>query len=186
MTVPYWGESTLEWDVAIVDRWYFFVRDPDFGAGRKIDVKSAPGVDGASLTDQGYEPTPLKLTLVLFRTGHLEQFAELVERFKPRPGKDGPPPLIISHAALVLFGLSKFAVKRIGAPKSAGPQIKEATLELVEWFPEGKKTGGGKGNGVGKTAKLPDALHSPTFVPGAGVLKPGFLPTPNGLPPTTP
>lgn len=100
---------------------------------RKIDVKQAPGRDGSTLTDLGYEPARIELTIWLWTEEHWEAFERLVPRIRPRPGKGMGEALDVSHPATSLYGIKSVYVERMGLPQDGAVKgVKEVSVGLIE------------------------------------------------------
>lgn len=70
----FWDDSPDLWDTVFLDgRALPGVARVSASHGRKLDVKSAPGANGARIVDKGYEPAKVEITLKLWSS---EQFRE--------------------------------------------------------------------------------------------------------------
>ncbi|WNM70399.1 hypothetical protein [Myxococcus phage Mx4 ts27htf-1hrm-1] len=68
---PSWQESPETWDrLVIAGETFSGPVEVDFEVGRKRDVKSTPGLDGATLTDTGRAPCEITIRLELWLKEH--------------------------------------------------------------------------------------------------------------------
>lgn len=105
-------------------------------AGRKIDVKSPAGGDGAGITDRGLEPARFRIRVSLWTARHLEAWEQLVPRLNPRAGKGGLRKVSIYHPALATIGVSEICIASIGALQPGGTAgVWQTEIECLQWQP---------------------------------------------------
>lgn len=132
----------------------------DGACERKLDIKNAKGMDGATITPNGYEPAKIvvKLTLVPAEWVHFQQVLPLIQ---PKLGKATSPPMLLEHPATSGYGIDKVLVQKVGLPRKANVTgTKEVTIHLVQWLPQPKKAaklGPSKGTDV---ATVKDAVEA--------------------------
>lgn len=135
----------------------------DGAAAIKLDVKNAPGTDGASETYQGYEPSKPTVKFTIYTAQMWLDVQAMIREIKPKPGKTAPAPIEIVHPLLSILGLRKFYVEKMPVPKQVKHDQWEIVLNLVEWFAKPVKSGTGsaKSGGNSKTPALKTALDNP-------------------------
>ena len=163
--------------------------------GIKIDVKTAPGVDGTTIRYQGVEPAKVTLTLLLWQEEHLRAFEALVALIRPKAAKSPPSPVEIVHPLLELYGLRQFYVERPSLPTRAAGGHSEVTLGCVEWFSAPKaakvgvkpRVGTSTVNGVPVGGGVSTYFTPPAGTPGGPPLSPssGGAPAPPRVGTTT-
>jgi hypothetical protein len=157
MTLPFWdspngafdqwiddlGEASV-WDVATLGgrKLPGLVKVDGAEVGRKWDVKTGPGIDGATTTDQGYEVAKPTLTLLLWTPEQWEAWQDIVPLLVPKPGKatKKPPTAVpVTHPALNGLGINNLLILSLSAPKPASPKgAFEVTIKTVQWLPSKK------------------------------------------------
>lgn len=72
---PFWEDSPEQWDTFVVQgKALPGIARVDAKGGRKIDVNSPPGADGARLRDKGYNPFRITVTLEMWTRDHLNEW----------------------------------------------------------------------------------------------------------------
>lgn len=85
MPVPFWDDAPDPWDVLVLGPH----RVPGITkisgpVGRKIDVRSPPGGDGARVRDRGYEPARLEAEVRIWTAEQLSDLEALLAAIHPR------------------------------------------------------------------------------------------------------
>lgn len=111
----------------------------DADRSNKFDVKSAPGVSGATITWQGYEPAKVTITIKMWLEEHLEGCAKLLKLIEPKASKGLPSAWKVFHPALQLRNIQEVLVESIKGPNpSDKPGVWEIELSAIEWRKEFK------------------------------------------------
>ena len=80
---PFWEDSPAQWDTVVLQGVNLpGIATVDGMLGRKLDVLSPPGSDGATIRDKGYEPAKIVITLRLWAREQfdaLDQAVDIVE-----------------------------------------------------------------------------------------------------------
>ena len=139
-TAPFWDDDPDSWDTAVLGGATLpgLARIDGLELGSKWDVKEAPGSDGATETYQGYTPSPFQLVLRIWLSEQWTEWLRLAPQFRPKPGKEAPKPVDVVHPDLAVWGISRVILRKIRPRKSDG--IYEVTFDLLEYFPQPKKT----------------------------------------------
>jgi hypothetical protein len=140
LATPFWDDDPDSWDTASLGGVVLpgLARIDGLELASKWDVKEAPGTDGATETYQGYTPSAFQLVLRIWDPDQWSTFLTLAKRFRPKPGKESPQPLDVVHPDLSVWGISKCVIRKIKPKKGDG--IYEVSFDLLEWFPQPKKT----------------------------------------------
>lgn len=178
MSIPYWEDQPEIYDRLIVGD---FVFDPTAvtisgdGLSNKIDIKPAPGTDGATETYQGYEPGKIEVEWLIYDQASWDLYQAMIDVIKPRVGKTAPQPVDISHPLLEVQDLRKFSVLKIPPLHRDKPGIYKAKLSVVEWFDKAVASGTGvppkPKNGtpsIFDPAKGPGVVHGGYPMPSKG------------------
>jgi hypothetical protein len=141
--VPFWGNEPQLYDQILIGPSLFQYTPVDVSGevGFKLDVKPAPGRDGAHETNQGYDPAKLEVSLSLYMEEHLRAWEALLQVIRPRPGKIQSTPVEIFHPLIQMYGLLRFHVPKIPILKRDGPGSYAARLQCVEFFDQPKPLG---------------------------------------------
>lgn len=140
---------------------------------RKIDLKNAPGSDGGTLTDLGYEPARIDITLQLWTADHWQTWQQVASAIRPRPGKGVGSPLDITHPALSVYGIKSVYVVGMSLPIDSGtPGVKEVTISCIEWLPPRRTSANTPKSSKASPRPLdlsnvPTVASSPASTPGA-------------------
>jgi hypothetical protein len=108
-------------------------------ASRRVDVKNAPGADGAGITDRGLEPSRFKVRVTLWTAEHLAAWERRLPRIQPRAGKGGLQRASIYHPALAHLGITEVCITQVSALQpgsTVGTYVSE--IDCLQWLPPGK------------------------------------------------
>lgn len=106
----------------------------DVSLGRKLDVKSAPGSDGATITDKGYEPAKVKIRCVMWTEQHKWDLTTILTALHPKHANTKQA-LDISHASTAMLGIRSVYIQTISGPKLGSAKgTKEIEFSCVEWM----------------------------------------------------
>lgn len=128
-----------------------------------FDKKKGAGVDGATITVNGYLPGPVDIECKMWTPGQWELFQHMAETIwtKPNKGKIATDDLArsISHPGLTLWGISQVIVLGVSVIESVGEQgaVRVARLKCQEYVPTKavKKTVTAKGSKPGIPSAAP-------------------------------
>jgi hypothetical protein len=84
--------------------------------GRKLDVRTTPASDGATIVDQGFEPANPKIKITIWTQAQWSQLQLIITKLYPRPGKSRgtPPPAIpLVHPGANALGVNAVLIKSI-------------------------------------------------------------------------
>jgi hypothetical protein len=152
MTQPFWETSEnvgteivgTPWDYVILGGYQLpgvLEEPPKAEASRKVDKKNGPGLDGATLTWQGYDPPEVTMKILLWKPEHWEQWQDLLGFILPRPGKPPAQPFRIDHPALSALGITEVAITKVSAPERASARgVMRITIQAQQWV-KPKKVG---------------------------------------------
>lgn len=132
---------------------------------RKIDVVSAPGVDGGATVDKGYQPAKLTMVVRMWTDQHRLSWDALVPHLAPKPGKGKPKPLDFVHVGWNKRGVRSVLVESMSGEDIKGDEV-TVTVKLIQFFKP--KASGVKKQTGGKLASLSDQT--------SGALKPDAVP----------
>jgi hypothetical protein len=126
--------------------------------GRKLDVKQAKGVDGATITDNGSEVEDVQIVLTMWTRPQWSAYQQILPAIDPNNQKGKTTPKDIVHPMVNLHGIRRVYVTKISSPQPS--RLKgafEITIQCKGWRPEPK-------NPVSKTntAKKADNKTDPT------------------------
>lgn len=149
------------WDIVVLAGFPFTgVAAVTGDSTRKIEVKRLRGSDGAVITDAGYEPARLTISLMLGTLQAFEDLKQLLARVHPRKKGGIRNPVTIEHPAPNMIGIHQIYVTGVGIPTVSSKGLTAMSLQAIEWFPAPVKA-------KPKTAVIAGANRS--FIPEDGI-----------------
>lgn len=129
---------------------------------RKIDVKNGPGLDGATMTHQGYEPAEVTITLLMWTEQQWADFERIIPQLQPKPGKPPAFPMGLEHPAAAVMGITRVYVEKVSLPKEGSvPGSREVQISCKQWVKAPAKVVTPKNAGSG----LPNTVHDQKAAP---------------------
>jgi hypothetical protein len=182
--IPFWSSDPKTWDTIVLAGAKIPAIVKCKGKkSRKLDVKSPPGSDGATVTDKGYEPAKIDVTLRMHTEEQWIQWQRVSPLVDPKKkGKDRTA-LTVEHPALAEAGIAKVFIESRGILEVSGG-IGTIELGFVEWTRDPVPLG--RGSGVISSAKADAALEYAKhgeFKPNDAFLDSQFLPSEHPPPP---
>ncbi len=139
MTAPYWDDNPIAWDAPILNGermpGVWKIRLP---VERILDIKHAPGNDGARITDKGYKLAPLDMEVQIADAETWKRIQGFIDKYHPKKKGGVREPISISHPETDVLKISKIYIHKIG-PMTIDNGIMEMTLHAVEWVDTPKK-----------------------------------------------
>lgn len=85
VAAPFWDDAPDPWDVLIIGEHTLpGITTVSGEIGRKVDVRSPPGGDGARVRDRGYEPATIEVENQCWRADQLRDLQPILEALNPR------------------------------------------------------------------------------------------------------
>ncbi len=114
------------------------------GVEHAIDVKKAPGRNGATITDLGRSLGRFTITLVLWSASQWDDFKKVRGMLQPLSRSGSLQALKVSHPAINALGIDSLYFTRVGVPHP-GSRVGtfEVELECLEFRLPQKTSGGG-------------------------------------------
>jgi hypothetical protein len=173
MSVPFWDDNPDAWNTLYLGgRAVPGLCTVTGRAGRKIEPRSAPGADGASIRDQGYEPAPIEVEIRVWTSAQLEELEELLERVHPRQRGRERTPFDVVHPVLSMLGIRSAYVTAVTLPELRGG-VTSVRVSLLEWTQAPRRsrqaqrsTGGGL-EGIQTALDIHRAQAAPQATPPA-------------------
>lgn len=145
--IPFWYTDALAWDNVVLGD----IICPgsansieNLSSGRKVDIKEAPGKDGASLVDQGKEPAKFTIVCTLATPQELREWSELVNRVRVKQG-EAPEAFSCAHPQLAMLNITSCYVLEVSGLDHQGAGVWVGKLSCLEFIPlKGSKGGAGK------------------------------------------
>ncbi len=136
--LPWWGGADADaWDTITINGYAIVGKVTVTGQGprKKLDVRSAPGSDGARLVDKGYEPAELDIRFAWWTEQHVDDYRWLVGQAHPRrPGQRVA--LDVAYPSLAALGITRVVVKSLSPLEPEGtPGVMMCTLAVIEHAP---------------------------------------------------
>ena len=147
---------------------------------RKLDVKKPPGIDGATITCQGYEPAKVEIRLVIWTPKQSELLQQILPLIENAPGKEPPNGWAITHPAAQMRNVNAIIFQDISGPEPSSIQgAMEMKFTCLEWYPKPKnavtktpKQVAPRANALAPTPAATDPSSQSTEPLGAGDLRP--------------
>ncbi len=135
--LPYWEDAPDVWDtVRIAGQDLPGNAKVSGDVVRKLDKKNAKGVDGATITDDGADPTEIEIEIVLATREHWVAYQRVLPSIDPNLGKSKATAVDIVHPALALHQIRSVYVERVSIPvPGSDPQTRIVRIKAVGWLP---------------------------------------------------
>ena len=153
------NQDTDDWDTLVMGSAIWpGVPVVDVECERDLDVKVTSGSDGATLTDKGYKPAQVTITLTIAsREEWLDLLAKL-PTIHPRRKGGTREPVAIEHPATLSVGVTQIYIQKITAPKvDRKTKLITIVFHAIEWLPK-PKPANGVGAGGASQKQLQDIL----------------------------
>jgi len=134
---PNWIESPQQWDTVTLQG----VDLPGIAKvtgklGRKIDVNSPPGADGATLRDKGYDPARISVTLRMWTPEQFNSWEQTNLSLVAIRQQSQRTALEIVHPALNNLGVRRVYLETIGVLHEGGTRgVYETELTFIQFLP---------------------------------------------------
>lgn len=143
---------------------------------RAIEQAKQKGVDGVTLTDNGFNAGTLQAEGVLWLETQWEDFQLIYPNYDPQKPGVSRTPLSVYHPVLELMGIDSVYLKGISISPPGAGGIVTVTLDLLQWFPatkaaqtKGKIKGFNGTNNANAKLESGDFAVPPSSNPGANL-----------------
>ncbi len=149
----HWDSESEAWDTVVLGGLRLpGVAKVTIDRGRKLDKKSAPGRNGATITDGGGEGASVSIEIQMATAEEWDAWCAAMKMLDPT--KTAPKAWAIVHPEAEAMQVVSVMIEKInGSPPDNG--IKTVKLTCAEWFPKPK------GKGKSKTT-TPQKFAPPT------------------------
>ena len=138
-SIPHWGHEAAEWDRLTIGGYVMpGVWDVETACKRNIDKKKAKGVDGARITDQGYELPELELVGRLTSRVQWELLQTMIAGLHPRQKGGKREKYVIDHPKTRLLGINAIYITEVRSPRLERG-IMTIVLRAIEYVPPGQQ-----------------------------------------------
>lgn len=146
MPAPFWNKEPEAWDILFVARDRAtpmrapgIVKECKVQRGIKLDEKSAPGANGATLTYQGKKLAKVEIKLTIWTEQDLIGLELLIAELMPGTAKGAPKPRDFISPRLAIHGLKSLYVEEIEGPEGPDDKgIASVTLKCIQFAPTPK------------------------------------------------
>jgi hypothetical protein len=144
MAMPFWydppaADGRTAWDVLILGGGKVpGIARVEARLGRRLDMKKAKGAHGASLTDEGYDPAQITITITIWEREHLDALRNFVAKLRPKSTAD-PAAVDVVHPQLQFLGITSIFIKEISAPRPVGQGLYDVVFQAIEYMPLPKR-----------------------------------------------
>jgi hypothetical protein len=141
---PDWESDSFAWDTLIIGTnvlpgvWDI----EDGNVKRVLDVKKAPGRDGATIKDQGYENGALVCRGQMLAE-HWETMQSIAQTLKLATKGKNRSPVLIHHPKALYLGITRVYIVEIEVPRIDNG-IMTASIRVLEYLDKTKGAGGAK------------------------------------------
>jgi len=167
MSLPWWDATQETPTILEGSQWDYLTlgsfelpgileEPPKIEPGRKVDKKNGPGLDGATLTWHGYEPSEVTIKLLLWTEEQWTTWVQLLPFILPKPGKPPADPFDVDHPMLAAYGIEKMMVTKVSGLEKAGRGIMRVTITGQHWV---KTTNTGTVTPKASSANIPSTVH---------------------------
>jgi hypothetical protein len=134
--IPFPDDDPAAWDTVTIGKQDFpGVVEPDGSKGRKIETRSPRGGDGATLSDNGYEPAKFTITLKLATREEWALWCKIAPLIDPRRKGSLRTPFDVVHPVFADVNVTQIYVEKVYAVKRQPDGLLIKRLDVVEWFP---------------------------------------------------
>jgi len=143
--IPHWDDDPEVWDTLVLGTntmpgvWDI----EDGNIKRVLDVKKAPGLDGARIKDMGYENGAMTCVGQLVGADDWATLQQIAATLKLTQKGKARTPIAISHPKALYLGVTQVYVTEIECPRLDNG-IMTATIRVLEYVPTPKKAGKAK------------------------------------------
>lgn len=139
-TIPYWLDCPEVYDTCTLGG----VMLPGLAqvtatTGRKLDIKQAKGIDGATITDNGSEVEDVNIVLTIWTRQQWAAYQSILPAIDPNNTKGKIAPKDIVHPITSLHNIRRVYITKVSAPQPS--RLKgafEITIACKGWRPEPK------------------------------------------------
>lgn len=152
----HWDTDSEAWDTVILGGFRLpGVARLTIERGRKLDKKSAPGRNGATITDGGGEGAAVSIELQMTTPEEWDAWVAALRVLDPT--KTSPQAWALVHPEAEAMQVTSVMIEKVsGGPPDNG--VKTIKLACAEWFPKPR------GKGKGKTTTPAKSFKPPTVV----------------------
>jgi hypothetical protein len=140
--LPYWDDDPEAWDTLILGKvtmpGVWEVEDGD--VKRMLEIKKAPGRDGATVKDQGYENGTFRIMGQICGAEMFAQLQAALVTLKATTKGKVRPPVEIRHPQLLLLGITQVNIVKIDVLRRDNG-IGTQTITVLEYIPKPKNAG---------------------------------------------
>ena len=108
------------------------------GKSRDVDVQKNKGTDGAALSDDGYVPAAVTITLRMWTREQWAAWQDVYPKIDPQRPGGLRQPLSIVHPEPNHRGIDTIYVTSISGSSPRRGGVKTETIECLQWFPAPK------------------------------------------------
>jgi len=136
--IPYWEDAPELWDTVRIAGENLPGNAKVTGdVVRKLTKSNAKGVDGATITDDGADPTDIEIEIVLATREQWKAYQRIVPLLDPNVGKGSATAVDIVHPALALHKIVQVYVERVSIPiPGSDPQTRVVRIKATGWLPK--------------------------------------------------
>lgn len=139
---PFWvtdDQSDLAWDFCWLGEDLLpGIASLSVETAREIDVQRQKGSNGANLSDDGYEPATVSITLQIYTADQWATWQKVRPKIDPRNAGGLKRPLQIVHPETADAGVENVYVRRISTSNPSARSGKTISIDCIEWFPAPK------------------------------------------------
>jgi hypothetical protein len=166
-SAPYWDNATDAWDQITIAGTTLpgHALVTGDGIGRKIDVKSGPGRDGAKIRDRGYEPARFDIECIVWTEEQFNELLPIIEQLQPKRRGGERNPVDVSHPSLSILGIRSMYIEKVGLPQVKGAKL-HIPLKAIEWVTQPRQRPGGANDMVAALVRIQTQLVIDATNPG--------------------
>lgn len=152
--IPWWYDQPDAWDVVMLGGMLLGSLDPKATVtlnggpalckvkvkkGRKLDIKQSAGTHGATITDQGYKPASVDITVRIWTADQWAAIQQQLLTLEPPPTKGNATPFAILNAKTSARRVTSVLIEDIEGPDESSIRGQyEFQLKCVQFFPSAK------------------------------------------------
>lgn len=174
VAIPYWYDQPDAWDTCVLGGNALpGIAKVKLSKGKKLDVKQSPGTHGATITDQGYKPASVTVSLQFWTSDHWNSVQAILPTLEPPPGKSNATPFDIMHPVAAIRNVKSVLIEDIDGPEETSTRgLYQIVFKCVQFFPSSTNMGSATNTPKTSIPAYSNSLSQPALPAPPGLATP--------------